>query len=148
MTEVERVGLWVGLFASVAGIVLSMVASWFARNVDREARDVNNQTIRSLETITSTVTRLSDDTQTLIKGAWDKLVVGASGAGPAPAELSSGQDSAQIAAGLTAEVEADLKDTTEGGRRGPEEVAAVLDELQRSVSALLRAAPDASRQTG
>ena len=49
MTELERVALWVGLFAGVVSIVMSFVAIAFAILVDRSARAVSSQTIKSLQ---------------------------------------------------------------------------------------------------
>src|ERR1700685_4034520 len=63
-----------GVFSSVVSIVLSVVAIVFARDVDRRSMEVNNETIRSLETIQATVQRLSDDTGGLIKMAWERML--------------------------------------------------------------------------
>ena len=74
MTELERVALWVGLFAGVVSIVMSFVAIAFAILVDRSARAVSSQTIKSLQKIESEVERLSGDTRELIKAGWDKML--------------------------------------------------------------------------
>jgi mannose/fructose/N-acetylgalactosamine-specific phosphotransferase system component IIC len=59
MTDVEKIALWVGLIASIVSIVLSVVAIVFARIVDKSAREVSAQTIKSLQKIESYVERLS-----------------------------------------------------------------------------------------
>src|SRR5258706_16016557 len=76
MTDVEKIALWVGLFASIVSIVLSFVAIAFAILVDRGARAVSGQTIKSLQKIESDVQRQSDDTRELIKAGWDKMLIG------------------------------------------------------------------------
>jgi hypothetical protein len=74
LTDVETVGLWVGLISAIVSIVLSIVAILFARDVDRRSLEINNQTIRSLEAIQAAVQRLSDDTGGLIKVAWERML--------------------------------------------------------------------------
>ena len=74
VTNDATVATWTGVFSSVVSIVLSVVAILFARDVDRRSMEVNNQTIRSLETIQATVQRLSDDTGGLIKMAWERML--------------------------------------------------------------------------
>src|SRR6267143_1957013 len=73
LTQLEAVGLWAGLLSSVVSVVLSLVAIFFARDVDRRSIEINNQTIRSLQSIQSTVQRLSEDTGGLIKVAWERM---------------------------------------------------------------------------
>src|SRR3954464_15733564 len=101
MGEVERVALWVGLIASVAGIVLSIVAIWFAREVDTRSAAITKQTIQSLQKIESTVERQSKDTQELIKAAWDAML-GGMGQPQTPAPSSPAQAGAtqRLASGL------------------------------------------------
>jgi hypothetical protein len=74
LTQVETVGMWAGLLSAVVSVVLSIVAILFARDVDRRSMEISNQTIRSLESIQSTVQRLSDDTGGLIKVAWERML--------------------------------------------------------------------------
>jgi hypothetical protein len=74
LTQAEEVGLWIGLLSAVVSIVLSVVAILFARDVDRRSIEISDQTIRSLESIRSTVQRLSDDTGGLIKVAWERML--------------------------------------------------------------------------
>ena len=74
LTQLETVGLWAGLLSSVVSVVLSLVAIFFARDVDRRSIEISNQTIRSLQTIQSTVQRLSEDTGGLIKVAWERML--------------------------------------------------------------------------
>jgi type II secretory pathway pseudopilin PulG len=74
LTQVETVGLWVGLVSAIVSIVLSIVAIAFARDVDRRSLEISHQTIRSLEAIQSAVQRLSEDTGGLIKVAWERML--------------------------------------------------------------------------
>src|SRR3984893_16700465 len=60
---------------------VDFIAMLFARDVDRRSMAISNQTIRSPETIQSTVQRLSDDTGGLIKVAWERML-GTMGAQP------------------------------------------------------------------
>jgi hypothetical protein len=73
MDEVERVGLWIGLLASVAGIVLAVVAIWFAQRVDRDSRRVAEKTITSLQKIESAVDKQSNEVTNLVKVAWTSM---------------------------------------------------------------------------
>ena len=74
LNQVETVALWIGVVTGVASIVLSIIAILFARDVDRWSGEVSKQTIRSLESIETTVQRLSEDTGGLIKVAWDRML--------------------------------------------------------------------------
>lgn len=74
MSDVEKIALWVGLISSIVSIVLSIVAIVFAGIVDRSARNVSAQTIKSLQKIESYVERLSSDTTGLIKAGWDRML--------------------------------------------------------------------------
>src|SRR5437660_1626484 len=109
LTQVETVGLWTGLLSAVVSIVLSVVAILFARDVDRRSMEISNQTIRSLESIQSTVQRLSDDTGGLIKVAWERMLgtMGAATAQP-DSELQG------LLYGLLAEFRQDANDLAPG----------------------------------
>lgn len=74
MTDVEKVALWIGLLSGAISIALSLVAIVFAILVDKRAKDVSDQTIKSLQKIESAVERQSDDTRELIKAGWDKML--------------------------------------------------------------------------
>jgi hypothetical protein len=74
MSQVDTVALWAGLFASIAGITLSIVATVLSIVSNNRATAVNDQTIKSLQKIESAVERLSDDSRTLIKAGWDKML--------------------------------------------------------------------------
>jgi hypothetical protein len=82
VSQVEAVALWASLLSAVVSTVLSIIAILFARDVDRRSVAMNDQTIRSLEAIRSTVQRLSEDTGGLIKVAWERML--GSVASPAP----------------------------------------------------------------
>jgi hypothetical protein len=86
LTQVETVALWTGLISAIVSIVLSVIAIAFARDVDHRSLETTHETIRSLETIRSTVQRLSDDTGGLIKVAWERML-GTMGPGPSAHEL-------------------------------------------------------------
>jgi hypothetical protein len=107
MSQVETVALWAGLIASIAGIVLSIAALVFGVWVNNRATQVNDQTIKSLQKIESTVERLSDDTRQLIKAAWDKMLGDFAGRG-AELEASEDEDDRQIASGLREEAMAEI----------------------------------------
>jgi hypothetical protein len=91
-TDNAAVATWTGVFSSVVSIVLSVVAIVFARDVDRRSMEVNNQTIRSLETIQATVQRLSDDTGGLIKMAWERMLGSVALPSTAPSTVPSRSD--------------------------------------------------------
>jgi hypothetical protein len=110
LTQVETVALWTGLLAGVVSIVLSVVAILFAHNVDQRSSEVSNQTIRSLESIQSTVERLSADTGGLIKVAWDRMLVGAIGATSPEADT----DLRAAMSGLLAELRQEVGEVAPG----------------------------------
>jgi hypothetical protein len=94
--------------SAAVSIVLSAIAILFARDVDRRSMDVSNQTIRSLETIRTTVQRLSDDTGGLIKVAWERML--GTVATPAPSDtVVQG-----LVSGLLAEFREDLDELAPG----------------------------------
>jgi hypothetical protein len=106
MTDVEKIALWFGLVSSIVSIVLSIVAILFARIVDKSARDVSDQTIKSLQKIESDVARLSSDTTGLIKAGWDRML-GSVGTFPVgDANISA----KEIASGLLAELRANTEE--------------------------------------
>ena len=103
MSTVEQVALWVGLISAIVSIVLSIVAIAFAVMVDRSARAVTAQTIKSLQKIESDVERLSTDTRDLIKAGWDRMLGSVPVAHPA-----DGKESSQLALGIAAEIKSEL----------------------------------------
>jgi hypothetical protein len=132
LTQVETVGLWVGLVSAIVSIVLSIVAIGFARDVDRRSMEISHQTIRSLEAIQSTVQRLSDDTGGLIKVAWERML-GSMGSGP---PVSNGELETMLA-GLLQEFRQDADDLAPGTG---------IDKLAREVSKRMQRA--AGRKNG
>lgn len=105
MTDVEKIALWIGLISSIVSIVLSVVAIVFAILVDKSARAVSAQTIKSLQKIESDVERLSDDTRELIKAGWDKML----GSVDKDLQIRSVETPAkEIAAGIASELRAEL----------------------------------------
>jgi hypothetical protein len=102
------VATWTGVFSSAVSIVLSVVAILFARDVDRRSMEVNNQTIRSLETIQATVQRLSDDTGGLIKMAWERML------GSVAVTSRSGGQLERTLSGLLGEFQQDTSELAPG----------------------------------
>lgn len=131
LTQVETVGLWVGLISAVVSIVLSFVAILFARDVDRRSMEITSQTIRSLEAIQSTVRRLSEDTGGLIKVAWERMLGTMEPRGPA-----IDGDHEGLLAGLLQEFRQDVDELAPGTG---------VDKLARDVDKRLRRA--ASRKS-
>jgi hypothetical protein len=109
LTDVDTVALWSGLISAIVSIVLSIVAIWFARDVDRRSLEINTQTIRSLEAIQAAVQRLSDDTGGLIKVAWERML-GSVGASSPRADT----DLQTMLAGLVGELRQDTADLPAG----------------------------------
>ncbi|MEU3763505.1 hypothetical protein AB0E55_00490 [Amycolatopsis keratiniphila] len=87
----STVSSYVGFITGIAGIVLSIVAIVFAVVVQKDANRVNDQTIKTLAKIEADVNRLSSDTGSLIKAAWDKMLDGGR-----PSASDSSQDSLAI----------------------------------------------------
>ena len=141
MSQVETVALWAGLIASVAGIVLSIVAMVFAIWVNNRATDVNNQMIKSLQKIESTVERVSTDTRELIAAGWNKLLGNMNGETDAEAADPDVPD--QISSGLASEVRSELMEGASEGDTAQkiERIERALQELQETVSAQLRRRP-------
>jgi hypothetical protein len=74
MDIVNAVATWTGLILGISSTVLAIVTIFFTRATDNRATDINNQTITSLQKIETSVERLSQDTNGLIKAAWDKML--------------------------------------------------------------------------
>jgi len=146
VSQVEVVALWAGLIASIAGIVLSIAAVVFGVWVHHRATQVNDQTIKSLQKIESTVERLSEDTRDLIKAGWDKMLGGVGdSAGSSKDDEDEEKSDREIASGLTEEAKVELglidqhkdsqsRSTKEELRRIDE----VLNRLQETLQAQLR----------
>jgi hypothetical protein len=124
LTQLETVGLWAGLLSSVVSVVLSLVAIFFARDVDRRSIEISNQTIRSLQSIQSTVQRLSEDTGGLIKVAWERML-GTMGGQTA----QTNNDLQGLLAGLIAEFREDANEIAPG--TGVEKLARTVGERVR-----------------
>ncbi len=130
-TDNGAVATWTGVFSSVVSIVLSLVAIVFARDVDRRSMEVNNQTIRSLETIQATVQRLSDDTGGLIKMAWERMLGSVALPSTVPSTVPSRSDSQLegTLTGLLGEFRQDASELTYGA--GIEKLAHDMGERMR-----------------
>jgi hypothetical protein len=137
MDQVNTVALWAGLIASIAGIVLSAVATWFAFRVNDQATAINNQMIKSLERIEASVERVSSDTRELITAGWNKML-GSMGSQINPGPTSQ-ENADAIVNGVATEIESELN---EDGGEEPEakiqRLEEALRELQATVSNLRR----------
>jgi membrane protein implicated in regulation of membrane protease activity len=74
LASTDDVALWTGLLSSAVSIVLSVVAIAFTWAVNQRSEAVTHQTTKSLQDIQGTVHRMSQDTEGLIKVAWDRMV--------------------------------------------------------------------------
>ena len=127
--------LWVGLFSGVVSIVLSLVAITVAILIERNSRAVTAQTIKSLQKIESDVERLSGDTRELIKAGWDRMLGSVSA--PPPAEGTSSELAAGIAAELKAEFAPLIRATDQGERELLQRrLAEAVETLQSSLSSV------------
>jgi hypothetical protein len=141
MTDVEKIALWLGLVSSIVSIVLSVVAIVFARMVDKSARDVSDQTIRSLQKIEGYVERLSSDTTGLIKAGWDRML---GNVGSPPNDVSG--SAKEMAAGLLAEMRAQLGLSETGQRDSHQELSKRDEELDDALKGM-RGALEAQLRT-
>lgn len=130
MSQVETIALWTGLIAGIASIVLSIVAIAFAFVVNTRSTDVSDQTIRSLQKIESQVERQSEDTNGLIKAAWDKMIGGTSGGFEVPRDEDAAD---RLVSGLSAEVREAVSD--DGNAELVERLDRALERLEQSLSA-------------
>ncbi len=146
MSQVEVVALWAGLIASIAGTVLSVAALVFGVWVNNRATQVNDQTIKSLQKIESTVERLSEDTRNLIKAGWDKML---GGFGDSPRSSKDDEDEEksdrEIATGLTEEAKVELgligqhkNSQSNSTKEQLQQIDQVLNRLQEALQAQLR----------
>lgn len=138
MGQIETVALWAGLVGSVVSVVLSLVAIWFAVQVERNSRAVSDQTVRSLQKIETEVERLSGDTRELIKAGWDKML---GAVHPEGIHLSEIAGAKEVAAGVVAELRSDLASLTKQVNTPDEEanIKALLKRLETTLSAHIMA---------
>lgn len=131
MNEIERIALWTGLFSSIVGSVLAVVAMIFTWVVNKRTDRISDRTLQSLDKIEATIANVSEGTNSLIKAAWDKML---GNVGPsAPVEVA-GLDIRELAAGIAAEIREDLGIAMDGaGSRGKDERLA---DLERSLERL------------
>jgi hypothetical protein len=147
MSTVEQVALWAGLISSIVSVVLSIVAIAFAVMVDRSARAVTAQTIKSLQKIESDVERLSSDTRELIKAGWDRML----GSVQPPQSLDSGVKG-QMAAGIAAELKSELAPLLQQTDKTKQELLErrlqeVIEQLQSSLTKAPRIASRTRRSS-
>jgi hypothetical protein len=117
--HVEHVATWVGLITGVIGVTLSLLAGWFAFEVNKRADTINNQVITTLQKIESAVERTSTDTQGLIKVAWHRLVVNGEHTGhELPDDSEEKTEARSMTSGLAAEAVAEMAGRSNGGANG------------------------------
>ena len=113
-------------------IVLSCVALVFAWVVNRRSDKVSDHTIQSLQKIESIVAGLSDNTNGLIKAAWDKMLGLSLDEG-----VTQGSSPKSLAAGVAAEIRADLSPSMDSSEKLDDERVARLEKslerLERSL---------------
>jgi hypothetical protein len=141
LNQTESVAFWIGLIASITGIVLSLVAIVFSVLVDRRSSTISDKTIQSLQKIESAVERSSSDTRELIKAAWDKML---GQVDREPTQTTGDSSAKQIAAGIAAELRSELSNLA--GKNDPaqkqpsvEHLERYLKDLEASLSAQLQA---------
>jgi len=128
--------------SSVASIVLSVVAIAFAIWVNNRASEIDNQMIRSLQKIESTVERVSSDTRELITAGWNKML---GGIGPDDVADAADDSREAISGGLATEVRSEL--LADEGASPPaspdrlERIQRTLEDLQQTVAAQLGQRP-------
>ena len=137
MSQVETVALWAGLIASIAGITLSIVATIFALWVSKQSAAVNQQMIKSLQKIETTVEHLSADTRELITAGWNKMLSGIGGESDDDASTLDVTD--QISEGVASEVQSELKDDqSESASERVERLENALEDLKETLAVQLR----------
>ena len=145
MSTVDQVALWVGLISGIVSIVLSVVAIAFAVMVDRSARAVTAQTIKSLQKIESDVERLSTDTRELIKAGWDRML-----SSVPVANSAEGKESSQLASGIAAEIKSELAPLIQSADKTKQaalenRLADIVEAMEASVTRSQRTDPRVGR---
>lgn len=111
--QVEVVALWLGLIASIVGVVLALVSIMFTRAVEQRASELNLQIVQTLQKIETAVDRSTDDTSNLIKVAWDRLLPESGARTEDDRSDPDPEFAKQVAAGVAAELRSELTaDTT------------------------------------
>ena len=144
MSDAENVALWLGIIVGIAGVVLSVVAIWFAFWVNDRAARVNDQTIQSLQKIETTVERLSADTTGLIKAGWDKMLGQVCGTGLGPSEQAQ-SSATEIASGLSSEMMAELEESGVVTHDEAKRIESLIEELGKKLTAQISAASTPAR---
>jgi hypothetical protein len=147
MSQVDTVALWAGLISIQASqeSFLSIVAMVFAIRVNNRATDINNQMIRSLQKIESSVERVSADTRELITAGWHKML-GDMDRVNEPDPVNS-EASDKISSGIASEVRSELTEDINGNATVPQidRIERALRDLQETVAAQLRQKPISGR---
>jgi len=143
MNQVETVALWAGLIGSIVGAVLGVVAIVFSLWVNQRASEVSDYTIQALQKIESTVERLSQDTNGLIKAAWDKMLSGQRVAvGDDSLGANPDVDAPALAKGIAAELREELRSASSGPNRSnvqtEEAISDAVGRLEQAVAMELK----------
>lgn len=148
ISTVETVALWAGLFSGVASIVLAIVAIVFTFAVDRRSSAINEQMIKSLQKIESTVESVASDTTGLIKVAWERLLPGGDVSEPTPVTTGEEDDSVRaIINGVTSELRADLASGGTVDQATMDRLDEAVRRLEASMGAQLAASEVSNRPT-
>ena len=144
MSDVELVALWLGLGAGLVSIVLALVAMVFTFAVDRRSSEINQQMIRSLQKIDSSVEGTAGDTKDLIKVAWDRMLPGPDvQPNDDPTADVDDESVKAIAAGVAAELRAELESGSTGSDDEIKRLNRAVARMERTMQAQLHSAPAA-----
>lgn len=143
MSDVELVALWLGLGAGLVSIVLAIVAMAFTFAVDKRSSRINEEMIKSLQKIHSSVDGTASDTKDLIKVAWERMLAG-SVQQPDVAAVDAENESVQaIAAGVAAELRAELGGANTASEEEMKRLNEAFQRMERTMQAQLSSAPSA-----
>ena len=143
-SEVEHVAVWIGLVGTVASIVLATVAIIFTVLVNGRTERLNDQTIKSLQSIESDVDLVKETIRDLVKGAWESRVVNLAGAGSGAVAVDA-VPVKELASGLAAE----QVEREEPAEADHEKNEALYEQLSSSIESALerqRSSLDAALQ--
>lgn len=137
MSQVDTAAVWIGLVAGIVSTVLAIVAMTFTFMVDRRSRDINDQMIKSLQKIESSVEGVAASTTNLIKVAWERMLPRA--VHDSPQDVAEADESVRaIAAGMAAELRAELgPQAKQDGQEAIEKLENAMKRLERTVGAQL-----------
>lgn len=146
---VYEVATWVGLAVGVVSIVLAVVAIGLAKFVNDRNDTVATETVRALSEIKGNVERVRDDTASMIRTAWDRLLPTGQGVLPTDSEVTLGVPGArELAQGFTGELRAQLAATAPEAQESGAQISARLDELLDRHEEILEDLLQSQRRSG